>query len=98
MVGSLCIAIEFVADCLELLSPYLGCSDAAPSLGCPDGAAHISFSTVLAEGIRDHLGAPPFFAKHAFEQVGGSDRTPTGERKLEVSDGRFEVVNEAGHR
>jgi hypothetical protein len=49
--------------------------------GADQRGIHQLQNRTLAEGVRDHLGAPPFLAEQPLEQIGGADRpSPTSSR------------------
>src|SRR5262249_44268454 len=63
-------AVELFADSPQLPQLELGDSQAALAVGSADGSAvHKLQDSALAEGVRDHLGAPAFFAEQALSSL-----------------------------
>lgn len=62
--------VELLLEDLELTFFELGHLDFAPVLGSADESRIHQFQHgALAEGMRDHLGAPPLFAEQALEEI-----------------------------
>jgi hypothetical protein len=64
------VTVELFTGCLELTQLELGHSKPAPAFGGTDQrGVHQLEKGTFAEGIRDDLGAPTFFAEQSLKQV-----------------------------
>src|SRR6516162_8664372 len=91
------VLVDLLTDCLELALFELGDADAAPAFGGADQCRIDQLQDgALAEGMRDHLGAPPLLAKQPLQQVGGANRPAVAEWETQLRDAGLEIILEAG--
>jgi len=93
------VFVDLLSDRLELPLFELGEADATPAFGGTDQRrVHRLQEGALAEGMGDHLGAPPLLAKQPLQEIGGADRPAVAEREAQMRDAGLEIILEAGHR